>query len=487
MFTNLLSNIYYILPEIIILLGIFISTLTGVFSSKKSLHNVIIIIISTFIISLCFILSINLNQGLLLQNVMILSKFTQFSKSVILLCNIIIIIIFGYFDNQFVNNKIRVFEVPIIIALSTLGIFVIISSNSLLMFYLGLELLNLGLYILIAINKNIAQSIEASLKYFTLGSISSGVFLFGTSLVYGASGSIAFDDIKLVCITQGCINNSNIILFIGISLIIVTLMFKLSLFPFHSWIPDVYEGSPNYSTIFLASSVKFTLVIITIRLILEPFSMFIPFIQEILILISVLSLLFGNIIALVQTNIKRIIAYSTISNMGFVLIGIVKIYNEECLTYIIFYSITYITQIILLFALLTILKNKLNFNDNLNNLVGLSRSNPFICFAFVVTMFSMLGIPPFTGFFAKFYIFTILIKVQSYYLLIIILITTVISAFYYLNIIRKMYFDKIKNNTSVLKFQLNLIEITIITLGIILNIFYILCPSYILEVIKNHI
>lgn len=487
MFKTLLSNIYYILPEIVLLLGSFIATLTGAFIRKKSFYTVTNITIVTFIISLYFTLTINFNQRLLFQNSMLLSKFTQFSKSIVLMFNIIVITIFGYFDNLSINNQIRVFEIPIIMTLSTIGMCIIISSNSLLIFYLGLELLNLGLYIMIATNKNIYQSIEASLKYFSLGAVSSGMFLFGTSLVYGTSGSVIFENIKLACIAQGCVNNSAIILLVGVSLIIAALMFKLSLFPFHSWTPDVYEGAPNYSTIFLASSKKFTILIAMIRLIFEPFIIFKPLIQEILILIGVVSLLFGNIVALIQNNIKRIIGYSTISHMGFLLLATVKIYNKDCLTYVIFYSITYIVQITTLFAIFIILKNKSNYNGDLDKLKGLSKNNTFISFALIIVLFSMLGIPPLTGFFAKFYVLTILVRSQVYYLVIVVLVTTVISAFYHLNIIRKLYFDELKNNTAPLKINLNVIEISIIILGIVFNIFYIVYPSYILEIIKNHI
>ena len=486
---NLLTNIYYISPEIIVLLGIFISTLTGLFIKKNPVSTINNLIILTFIIGVYQILSMGEGQHLLFNNSIIVSKFTQFSKVIILLCNCVVLIIFSYFGYKS-TNKLASFEMPILIALSTLGMCVFVSSNSLLTFYLGLELFSLALYILIATNKSNNKSIEASLKYFILGAISSGIFLFGASLIYGNSGTINFDEISFLYLTNYCTNfciySQNLVFLIGFILLIITVMFKLSLFPFHNWTPDVYEGSASSVTVLLASSAKFAALIIFLRLVFEPLIIIKEQLQQILIIVSVLSILFGNIIALIQNNIKRLIAYSAIGNMGFILMSIVS-YNKNYLEYTIFYAITYIIQILTFFALIIVLKRKSNFNYKLDKLKGLSKNNAYICFSLAVVLFSMAGIPPLAGFWAKFYIFVVLIKSKTYYLAIIAFIATVIGAFYYINIIRKVYFDKEQKDMVAPKIKLNFIEILVITMGVAFNILYILFPSYMLKIISHYV
>ena len=486
---NLLTNTYYISPEIIILFGIFVATLTGVFIKKNSVGTTCNLVILTFIISVYQILSIGQGQHLLFNNSVIISEFTQFSKGVILLCNCVILIMFHYFGYKS-TNKSAPFEIPIIVALATLGMCIFVSSNSLLSFYLGLELFSLAIYILIATNKNDGKSIEASLKYFILGAISSGIFLFGASLIYGNAGTINFDEISFVYLTNYCTNfcfdSQNLVLLTGFILLVITVMFKLSLFPFHNWTPDVYEGSPTSITALLASSAKFAALVIFLRLVFEPLIIIKEQLQQILIIISILSILFGNIIALVQVNIKRLIAYSAIGNMGFILMSVVS-YNKSYLEYTIFYAITYMIQILTFFALIIVLNRKANFHYKLEELKGMYKNNAFICFSLAVILFSMAGIPPLAGFWAKFYIFIILIKSKTYYLAIIAFIATVIGAVYYINVIRKMYFDKEQNDIIPPKIRLNIIEILIISLGVAFNILYVLFPSYMLKIISHYV
>ncbi len=487
---NLISNIYYISPEILIIIGIFISTIYGVIL-KNNVRVIGSLIILTFAGSIFQIININCGKILLFEGSIVISKFIQFSKIIILLCNSIIILIianFGYKATN-INSKLS-FEIPIMIALSTLGMCVLASSNSLLTFYLGLELFSLSLYILIATNRNDSKSIEASLKYFILGSISSGIYLFGASLIYGNAGTINFDEISLVyqtnCYANFCLKDQNLLFITDFILIIITIMFKLSLFPFHNWTPDVYEGAQSSIVVLLASSAKFSVLVIFLRLIFEPLMVIKDQLQPIFIVISICSMLFGNILAIVQSNIKRLLGYSAIGNMGFMLMSIV-VYDRSFLHNTIFYSIVYMTQILTFFALIIILKRKISFNNNLNDLRGLSKNNSFICFSLAIIAFSMAGIPPLIGFFAKLYIFITLINFKMYYLAIIAIIATVIGSFYCINIIRKMYFDKVINGSIAKKIKLNLVEIIIISLGLGFNIFYVLFPSYMLKIINNYI
>ena len=485
---NLISDIYYFSPEILIIIGIFISTICGVFL-KNNVRIVSNLIILTFIGCIFQIIYVTWGQILLFNGSIAISKFTQFSKVIILMCNIIIILIITNFDHK--SNKTKIsFEIPIIVALSTLGMCVLVCSNNLLSFYLGLELFSLSLYILIATNRNSNKSIEASLKYFILGAISSGIYLFGASLIYGNSGTINFNEISFVYLTNYCTNfcleSQNIVFLIGFILLVITIMFKLSLFPFHNWTSDVYEGSNSSIAVLLASSAKFASLIIFLRLVFDPLIVIKEHLQQILIVISICSILFGNILAIVQSNVKRLLGYSAIGNMGFILMSIVA-YDRDFLPYTIFYSITYMVQILTFFALIIILKNKTLFDNNINSFKGLSKNNSFICFSLATILFSMAGIPPLTGFFAKLYIFVILIKSKIYYLAIIAFIATVIGSFYCINIIRKVYFDKVEKGHYISRIRLNKVESMIIFLGVAFNILYILFPSYVLKMISNYI
>jgi NADH-quinone oxidoreductase subunit N len=488
MLKNLYIDLHLISPEILIALGSFFGLLVGVFkkgSSSKITSHLMFLVLAA---SIYQILNIESGRFLLFNDSLLISKFTQFTKIVIIACNLVVLLTIEYFRGKN-HNRNQDFEIPILIALSTLGMCLLVSSNSLLTFYLGLELFSLGLYILIATDKKNYKSIEASLKYFILGAISSGIFLFGASLIYGYTGAINFDEISFVYSSNYCDgicdSPQNSMLLVGLLLILITAMFKLSLAPFHNWTPDVYEGSPSEMTMLLASSAKYAVLMIFLRLVFEPLIVIKAHLQQILIIVAILSLVFGNIAAIVQQNIKRMMAYSSIGHMGFILMSIV-IYDKEYLKFTIFYAIVYIILILTFFALVTILNIKEGFDGSLKRLNGLSKRSPFISIAFVVILFSMAGIPPFAGFFAKFYIFMAVIKSKFYYLAAIAFATTVIGVFYYLNIIKAIYFETEEENSEKWPIKLNIIELSIIALCVAFNLFYIFNASYLLELIGRH-
>jgi NADH-quinone oxidoreductase subunit N len=487
MLENLYIDLYRISPEILIILGAFLALLAGVFTKRWAFQITANITFCIFAISLYQILHLENGRFLLFNDSLLVSQFTQFAKMIVIACNFFVLFSICYCGNK---RDDRDFEIPILIALSTLGMCILVSSNSLLTFYLGLEMLSLGLYILIATDKNNSQAIEASLKYFILGAISSGIFLFGASLVYGYTGAINFDEISFVYSSNYCngicSNPQNSMLLVGLLLIIITTMFKLSLVPFHNWTPDVYEGAPTPITMMLASSAKYAVLMIFLRLIFEPLIVIKEHLQQILTIVAILSLLFGNIVAIAQQKIKRMIAYSSIGHMGFILMSVV-IYNKEYLEFTIFYAIVYITLILTFFALVAVLNKSDEFDGSLASLKNLSKNNPFLSSAFLITMFSMAGIPPLAGFFAKFYIFIAVIKTEFYYLAAVAFIATVLGVFYYLNIIKAIYFERRDYLIEQKPISLNAMEVFVITLGMAFNLFYILRPSYMLQLIKSYI
>jgi len=349
-----------------------------------------------------------------------------------------------------------------------------IGSYDLIVFYIGLELQSLSLYVLAAFNRNSLKSSEAGLKYFVLSALSSGILLYGCSLIYGYSGSTNFN-----LISENL--NSNYVLTFGIVFILVGLAFKITAVPFHMWAPDVYEGSPTTVTLFFTMVPKIAALTIFIRFLYVPFLNLIEQWQMIIIFLSIASMLFGAIAAIGQTNIKRIIAYSSIGHIGYALAGLSTGTNEGIQSAIV-YIIIYIVTNLGLFSCLLMFKRNNEYFENLKDLSGLSKNHPLISISLLIVLFSLAGIPPLAGFFAKFYIFTAVIEQSMYFLAIVGLLSTVVAAFYYLRIIKIIYFDNEKekfddDHHSWLRFSLGLSSILIL--------FYFIFPSEIIDVVSR--
>ncbi|MFQ3306776.1 MAG: NADH-quinone oxidoreductase subunit N [Candidatus Midichloriaceae bacterium] len=483
---DLYTSLYFFFPEIFMVVGAFLALLLGLFLKKNQFSIVSNCVLIILVISIYQILQLNYSEGIFIFNgSLLISRFTEYSKIIIIICNIIILL--NIQAREYKEKKYS-FEAPILMLLITIGMCVFVSSSSLITLYLGLELFSLGTYVLIAWNKRDAKSIEASLKYFILGSISSGIFLFGASFIYGSTGSVNFLDIvanysevKFLDYHQ---YTQNLLMIIGLIMVVITMMFKLSLFPFHNWTPDVYEGSNDEIVILLASSIKYAALIVFIRLLFGPFLIIKDQLQIIIGIISISSMLFGNIAAIMQNNLKRLIAYSSIGHMGFVLMSVIM-YSTEYLSFTIFYAITYIISIMTFFIIVGILGRYKTFDYKLKSLRGMIKNNPFLAFGLLVVVFSMAGIPPFAGFFAKFYIFLGIMKSQLYYLALIGFIAFVLGIFYYLNIIRYMYFEKSEH--SVVKIEINFVERILLFSGVMYNLLYIFFPSQIMGIIDHYI
>ena len=425
-----MENINLIYPELFIALSLLVLLMVGVFN--KDSFNIVSKFTSLALLVSIPMIYINDNvSAKLFGNNYLIDEFSSFLKILILGSSAFAL----FFTNQYIkDNKIDKFEYPILIIAAILGMFVMVSSNNLIGLYLGIELQSLSLYVLAALNRESVKSTEAGVKYFVLGALSSGLLLYGCSLIYGFTGSTNY------FVIAEKFTSGNLALSFGLVFILVGLAFKISAVPFHMWTPDVYEGSPTSVTAFFALAPKVAGFGAIIRILYVAFgNVFLEW-QSILIFISIGSMILGAVAAIGQTNIKRLMAYSSISHMGYGLAGLTTGINEG-ISASILYIFLYVVMNIGSFVCILLMKRKNIYLENIRDLSGLSKNHPIIAFSFTVILFSLAGIPPLAGFFAKFYVFMAVIKSNLFALAIIGLITSVISAFYYLRIIKIIYFD----------------------------------------------
>ena len=426
----MLNNLNILLPEIFLTLSIFSVLMIGVFIKES--FNLIFNLSSAIIL---FTIAIILNSSNETEKIFLDSftrdSFSNFFKILILIASLFVLNTSKVF---IIDNKIGKFEYPIIILLSILGMFFMVSSNDIILFYLGLELQSLSLYILASIDRDNLRSSESGIKYFVLSALSSGLLLYGCSLLYGFTGSTNFDLIadQLIKDNTGAV--------FAMVFVLVGLAFKVSAVPFHMWTPDVYEGAPTSITSYFAVVPKVAGLAVLIKFMFIPFSNILSEWQLIIIFISIASMILGAVAAIIQKNIKRLLAYSSIGHVGYALAGVATGVISGYESSIIYISI-YVVMNIGAFSCLYLLKKDGEYRENISDLSGLSKKQPLLAISFLVILFSLAGIPPLAGFFAKFYVFTAVIEQKMYALAIIGLLTTVISAFYYLRIIKIIYFD----------------------------------------------
>jgi len=468
-----MENLNLVLPEIFISISIMFLLILGVYikNSSKLIYNAsLLALLITAVITLNETFTVN--RITLFNDSVVIDYMASLMKIITLLGAFLVLIISSNYLKTF---KIFKIEYPILILSSVLGMMVMISSNDLMVFYMGLELQSLALYVLATFNRDQLKSSEAGLKYFVLSALSSGLLLYGCSLIYGFSGSTNFD------VISSQLNSNEYVLTFGIVFILVGLAFKISAVPFHMWAPDVYEGSPTSVTLFFTMVPKIAALTVFIRFLYVPFLNLIDQWQMIIIFLSIASMLFGAIAAIGQTNIKRLIAYSSIGHIGYTLAGLATGSNEGIQSSIIYISI-YIIMNLALFSCLLMLKRNNQYYENIDDLSGLSKNHPLLSLSLLVILFSLAGIPPLAGFFAKFYIFKAVIEQSMYFLAIVGLLSTVVAAFYYLRIIKIIYFDKEKekydeDHSLWLKFSL--------TFSTILILLYFIFPSQLIDVVSR--
>ena len=468
-----MTNLALVFPEIFLSLSIMFLLILGVFkkNSSKLIQNIsLIILLITSVITLNETLGIQ--ETLLFNSSVVIDYLSSFMKIVTLLAAFLVLVISS---NYLKTLKIFKIEYPILILSSVLGMMIMISSNDLIVFYMGLELQSLALYVLATFNRDQLKSSEAGLKYFVLSALSSGLLLYGCSLIYGFTGSTNFN------IIANQLNSNEYAITFGIVFILVGLAFKISAVPFHMWAPDVYEGSPTSVTLFFTMVPKIAALTVFIRFLYVPFLNLIDQWQMILIFLSIASMLFGAIAAIGQTNLKRLIAYSSIGHVGYTLAGLATGSNDGIQSSVIYITI-YILMNLGLFSCLLMMKRNNKYFEDIEDLSGLSKNHPLMSISLLVILFSLAGIPPLAGFFAKFYIFKSVLEQSMYFLAIVGLLSTVVAAFYYLRIIKIMYFDKEKEKYDTdhslwLKFSL--------MFSTLLILIYFIFPSQLIEVVSR--
>ena len=426
-----MENLSLILPEIFTSLAIMLFLIIGVFKKGSSslIYNLTTI---SLVILLAILLNLNSAQETSLFNQSYkIDSLSNFMKIIMIISGIFVMLASSKYLQIIKISKI---EYPVLVLSAILGMMVMISSNDLIVFYMGLELQSLALYVLASFNRDNLLSTESGLKYFILSALSSGLLLYGCSLIYGFSETTNFNEI---------LNNSRGAeygLTFGIVFILVGLPFKISAVPFHMWAPDVYQGSPTSVTIFFAILPKIAALTVFIRFLYVPFINMIDQWQMIIIFISIASMIFGAVAAIGQTNLKRLVAYSSIGHMGYALAGLSVGTNQGIQSSITYISIYFVMNLAF-FSCLFMLRRGDNYFEKVDDLSGLSKNHPILAFSMMVILFSLAGIPPLAGFFAKFYIFMAVIEQSMYFLAVVGLLSTVVAAFYYLRIIKIIYFD----------------------------------------------
>ena len=473
---NNLINIFFV-PEVSLAILAIACLMYGLFSKNNSFNKATnFATLSLIFVSLLVYFDFTTNFALF-DNFFSNTAFTKFFKILTILGAAASLIIS---KNYFIDTKINRFEIPTLLLFSTLGMMLMISSKNLMMMYLAIELQSLSLYVVASIKRNSLESAESGVKYFILGALSSGILLYGFSLVYGFTGQTNFDGIY---ISLSQLDKLPIGLVFGLVFILVGLAFKVSAVPFHMWTPDVYEGAPTSITAFFAIVPKLAAIALIFRFCLEPFNNFYFEWTQVIFFLSLASMFLGAVAAIAQKNIKRLLAYSSIGHVGYVLIALVAA-SDQGIRSASIYMFIYLIMNISVFSILLSLKKSDKYVEKIDELSGLSKTNPVVSVSLAIIMLSMAGIPPFIGFFGKFYVFIAAIESQQYILAILGVLASVISAFYYLRIIKGMYFDEVIAGEN-FDFTINNQAKVILLTSILIITFFILYPSLLTSIVSG--
>ncbi len=438
---NLLSNILdinLVFPEIFLSLWLLVFIPLGVYSggdkeTRQSYFTIFSII--GLLGTLLIILMGDYKAARGFYDLIVNDRLVVFLKSLVILAGVIVLIISEKYRTL---KKLYLFEYPVLILFSILGMLVMLSSNDFITLYLGLELQSLSLYVLAAIKKDSLKSSEAGLKYFILGALASGFFLFGVSLLFGITGTTSFTILSSNLLSP---ENNSLLLILSIVLILSSIAFKLSIAPFHMWTPDVYEGAPTSVTAFFAVVPKIAAIGVLMRILYIALIDIHDVWNQLILILGILSIFVGAFGALLQINIKRLMAYSAISNIGYIFLALSlgsQLGLEASLIYITVYTVSALGS----FAFILSMEKDNIMLNNISSFAGLSKSNPFYAICFSIILLSLAGLPPFAGFIAKFYIFKAVIMADFLWIAVIGIMGSVISAYYYLNIVKVMYLDE---------------------------------------------
>lgn len=433
---SLTSSMIAILPELVILVtacGVLIVDLYTRAEHKQSNHNLTII---GLVLALMAVGAV----GSSVPTEAFSASFVRDPMSDLLKGAILVVslLTFIYAKDYMRDREMWVGEYHVLLLFAVLGMLIMVSANGFLTLYLGLELLSLCLYALVAFDRDSKQGAEAAMKYFVLGALGSGMLLYGISMLYGASGGFAFADVAAAVASAGVDDR---ILVFGLVFALIGIAFKFGAVPFHMWLPDVYQGAPTPIVLFLSSAPKIAAFAMAARILIEALGGLQSDWGEILVILSVLSLALGNVVAIAQTNIKRMLAYSTISHVGFIFLGLLA-GSEQGYASAMFYSVVYALMSAGAFGVLLMMSSKGQDVQELDDLKGLSDRAPWLAAMMALMMFSMAGVPPMVGFVAKLLVLEAIIAQGMVWLAIVAVVFSIIGAFYYLRVVKLIYFDK---------------------------------------------
>src|SRR4051794_13551220 len=452
-----------VLPELVLAIGGMVLLMLGAYRGAQT--TAMITALGIALLAVIGVLEWMLPGGKLVTfgGSFIVDDFARFLKTLAIIGSAVTLIL----STEFLSDPARrIFEYSILVLLSTLGMMVLISAADLIMLYLGLDLMSLALYVVAASNRDNAKSTEAGLKYFVLGALSSGMLLYGASLVYGFTGTVSFAGVA------AAVKTGSVGIVFGLVFLLARLCFKISAVPFHMWTPDVYEGAPTPVTAFFASAPKVAALAVFTRVTLTAFPGILLQWQQIVVFVAIASMALGSFAAIGQRNIKRLMAYSSIGHMGFALVGLAAGTAEGAQGVLVYIAI-YVAMTLGTFAVILAMKRNGQHFEKISDFAGLSRTNPLLAFFFAMLLFSLAGVPPLAGFFAKFYVFIAAIKAGLFTLSVVGVLTSVVGAYYYLLIVKVMYFDEPLPTIDPMRLELR----TVLAIAGLFNIFFFVFPG----------
>ncbi len=420
-------------PELYLVAGILVTILAGLFGGRHGGLMVMVAAVVILAVAGGFIGNIDPSRHIVLNGMFIDDGFSRFAKYIVLASSLITLMLSWPYLKA---KKRALFEYPVLVLFAALGMMLMISAHNLLALYMGLELQSLALYVLATFNRDDNKSAEAGMKYFVLGALSSGLLLFGSSLLYGMSGTLDFDGLqKFFASGKPPLEAMTALVFV-----LAALAFKVSAAPFHMWTPDVYEGAPTPVTAFFAAAPKVAALALLTRVLFGPLQGMQADWQQLIMVVALGSMLIGGFAAIMQSNLKRLMAYSSIAHVGYALVGLAA-GSQNGVQGMLVYLAIYFLNTLGVFGVILALRRKGAMLETIEDLAGLSQSRPLLALAMTIFMFSLAGVPPLAGFYGKFYVFMAAIDAKLYTLAIIGVLTSAVACFYYLRIIKLMYFD----------------------------------------------
>jgi NADH-quinone oxidoreductase subunit N len=434
--TEGLPNFLPALPEMFLAASAMVLLMLGVYQHAGYVAREIAwLAVVVLVVAMALVAGFGFERQVSLYGMFVADGFGVFMKMLVLIGAALSIVMAMRFNER---EGVARFEYPVLVVLATTGMLMMVSANDLISLYIGLELQNLPLYVIATFQRDQVRSTEAGLKYFVLSALSSGLLLYGASMIYGFAGSTNFD---VLAHSLDASNGVSIGLVTGIVFVAVGLAFKVSAVPFHMWTPDVYEGAPTPATALFSVAPKMAALALFVRVMIYPFGELIDQWQQIIMAISVASMVLGALAAINQRNIKRLMAYSSIGHIGYALIGLAA-GTPTGVRGILVYMTIYLFMNIGTFAVILCMRRQGRLVEDIGDLAGLARTQPMLAAALLIFMFSMAGIPPLAGFFAKFYIFMAAIDARLFWLAVVGVVTSVVGAYYYVRIVKIMYFDE---------------------------------------------